>query len=215
MTEPTVRHATAHRRRLLAGPLAVAVVLAALVLVAPAVSAHGDDARIEEVQVAQSGTSATITVKMTYTNDAEAVTDATLTVAGDTASGAKLDPVPMQATSPAGEYTATVDLPAPGTWNLRVTSADPTATLELTREVAAAPEVTASAATASTASTTTTTGPGATGVPELKSTPDQAGQDDDSGTSPIWWVLGGVVVVVALGLGAVFVFRGRDQGPIE
>jgi hypothetical protein len=213
MTEPTVHPAIARRRGWLAGPLAVVAVLCATVLAAPAASAHGDAATIEAVQVTQSGTSATITVKVTYTNDAEAVTDATLTVAGDTTAGAKLDPVPMQSTSTAGEYTATVDLPAPGTWNLRVTSVNPTATLQLTREVAAAPEVTASPATSSTASTTTV--PAATGVPELRSTPDQTAPDDDSGTSPIWWVLGGVVVVVALGMGAVFVLRGRDQGPIE
>lgn len=138
MTEPTAHHATAHRPGRLAGSLAVAAVLCVLVLAAPAASAHVDTATIE------------------------AVTDATLTVAGDNTAGAKLDPVPMQP-----------------------------------------------------ASTTTTTGPGATGVPELKSTPEQTAPDDDPGTSPIWWVLGGVVVVVALGLGAVFVLRGRDQGPIE
>ncbi len=214
------QHATSRSARaavLRAGAVLVATVAAVVTLAAPAAGAHGDDATASLVSATPSGTTSVITVKLTYTNDDEAVTDATVTVAGDDGAGATLTPVNMQPGPTPGEFTATVDFPAPGTWQLRVTSIDPAATLSLTQEIASDPQVTTEqaggGATSSTASTTTTTSSGG-GVPSLDSGTAPASSDDD-GISPVWWIVGGIAVLLAVGLGVLFVVRGRDQGPID
>jgi hypothetical protein len=220
MTEPSSvvpprrRHGP---RRPVAAPLAFAVAAMAamaLVLGAAPASAHSDDGKFEVVSATPAGTSSTITVKLLYTDD-DPVTDATVTVAGDNGAGASLTPVTLRPGSTGGEYTGTVDFPATGTWNLRLTSVKPAAELALTQEIGPGTPVGAAGATPTTASATdpgsSTTNGG--GVPQI--TAKDAPAAADSGTSPVWWIVGGIVVVVAVGLGVLFVARGRNQGPID
>ena len=197
------------------GALLLMVVLA--VVAASPASAHGDEGVLQVVSATPSGTSSVVTVKLTYENDGEPVADATVTVAGDNGAGSELTPVTMQPGATDGDFTATVDFPAPGTWTLRVTSVKPEAALTLTQAIASDPQVTTEAAggsgPAAEGSTTITTDTVDGGVPEITAEAASA-QDEDSG-SPVWWIVGGIAAVAAVAIGVVFVARGRNQGPID
>jgi len=194
-------------------------VLALLGLTASAASAHSDDGKFELVSATPDGPASVVTVKLLYTDD-DPVTDATVTVAGDDGTGATLTPVTLQAGTAEGEFTGTVDFPAPGTWNLRVTSVKPAAELTLTQEISADTQVTTEGSGgAADPSVPSTTVAGSTpttvdsGVPEI--TAKDTSDTSDGGSSPVWWILGVVAAVVAVALGVLFVAKGRNQGPIE
>jgi hypothetical protein len=219
MTDPSVTAPGSERpgplRRTIAALSAAFAALAVLlVLGAAPASAHSDDGKFEVVSATPAGSSSTITVKLLYTDD-DPVADATVTVAGDNGAGATLTPVTLGAGAAEGEYTGKVDFPAGGTWNLRLTSVKPAAELALTQQIGSGTQATTEGgATATTAaggpgSSTTVDG----GVPEI--TAKDAAATEDSGTSPVWWVVGGVAVVAAVALGVLFVARGRNQGPID
>lgn len=204
--------------------LAIGVaILGMLVLIAPGASAHGDDATMALVSSAGTGRSTVVTVSLTYDNDNEPVATATVTVTGDNGAGATLDPVPMEPGPTPGQFTATVELPAAGTWNLRATSVTPSATITFTHEVAAdtGDDPSGQAGTpdgSDPGSDVATTQPsgngddaGDDGGPVISPAPEPT----DEGSSPLPWILGGVAVVLCVGLGVVFVRRGRDQGPID
>lgn len=110
-----------------------------------------------------------------------------------------------------------------GTWNLRATSVTPSATITFTHEVAAdaGDDPSGQAGTpdgSDPGSDVATTQPsgngddaGDDGGPVISPAPEPT----DEGSSPLPWILGGVAVVLCVGLGVVFVRRGRDQGPID
>ena len=208
-------------RRPVAALLAAGVAGAmALLLGAAPASAHSDDGTFRLVSATAAGSSSTITVKLLYTDD-DPVADATVTVAGDNGKGDTLVPVTLRPGSAEGDYTGQVDFPAAGTWDLRVTSVKPAAELILTQEIASGPQATTGAGgsgSSATTATTATTGSGSSttidgGVPAITSKDTSASKD--AGTSPVWWIVGGIAVVVAVGLGVLFVARGRNQGPID
>ena len=209
--------APARPSRRLAAAGVLLLTMAAIVLGASPASAHGDEGVLEVVSATPSGTSSVITVKLTYENDGEPVADATVTVAGDNGAGSDLAPVTMQPGSTGGEFTATVDFPAPGTWTLRVTSVKPEAAVTLTQAIASDPQVTTESAGGSTPTPgEPSTAPSETvdgGVPEI--TAEAASAQDENSGSPVWWIVGGVAAVAAVAVGVVFVARGRNQGPID
>lgn len=192
-------------------PLAVALAIAAgLVTLVPLAAAHGDDGRLEAVSVIPSGDTAVVTVRLTYENDSEPVNAATVTVAGEDGAGARLDPVAMTRTASPGEYAATVTFPSAGTWNLRVTSVNPTATLPLTQEISADSGVTttpeSSVGTAGDTPTTATTGTVVSPQPsDAATTP----RPSDSASSAVPWIVAAVVVAVLIGAAAVVLRRRR------
>jgi hypothetical protein len=187
--------------------------------IAPSAGAHGDDGVLSVVSATPSGTSSTVTVELTYEGAGHPVDGATVTVVADDGAGRTIDPVPMGPGSAPGQYTATVEYPSAGTWNLRVTAVSPAATVTLTQDATADPGVTA------VPSTTVAAGGGGDGDAVTSSTveigdaatdtaaPEGDGADEDS--SPLPWILGGLAVVVCVGLGVVFVLRGRDPGSID
>jgi hypothetical protein len=68
------------------------------------------------------------------------------------ADGTQLTPVPLAPADNDGRYAGAVEYPAPGAWTVRITSIDPTGTIEQPQEVAAAaatqaPDVTTGEAT--------------------------------------------------------------------
>ncbi|UDY35418.1 FixH family protein [Dermatobacter hominis] len=213
------------RRR--AGAAALVALLAALValvpglVAAPTAGAHGDEGVLSVVSATPSGTSSTVTVQLVYEGDGHPVDGATVTVVADDGAGATIDPVPMGPGSAPGQYTATVVYPSAGTWNLRVTAVSPAATLTLTQDVTADPGVAAPSSTADPATDDDVTGSpttaqiGEAANDEAPETEPAAAEDEDEGSSPLPWILGGLAVVVCVGLGVVFVLRGRDQGPID
>jgi hypothetical protein len=190
----------------------VLVLVLAAVGAAPAASAHSDTATFSDVTVQPSGSSVRIDATLTYDNDDDPVTDATVTVAGDNGAGATLVPVVLVG-NPEGVYSGTLDLPASGTWRLRLTSVTPTAELSVDAEVPAPAAATTVPTTAPTTVPTPGGGDAAGGVPDLVTTSSSSA--DDGGTSPWLWVLGGIAAVAAVAVGMVFVLRGRNQGPID
>ena len=186
--------------------------VAAPVLVGTA-SAHGDDAIAELVAFtpAADGGSAQVTVRLTFQNDGDPVDDATVTISGDDAAGHTLTPATLDAGAQPGLFEGTLALPGPGTWNLRVTSIEPEASLTFTQTVSAAPTTTTQVApTDPTAPTEPTVG--APNAPSGAIDPDEGAIDPNGGSSPISTDDGGssagwiVVVVAAVVLVAAIVY---------
>ncbi|HMR95458.1 MAG TPA: FixH family protein, partial [Microthrixaceae bacterium] len=129
MQKPLVRIVAA----LLAVLLVVGVGVAAI---APMAGAHGDDGVLAVVSATPSGSSSTITVKLTFEGDGHPVDGATVTAVADDGAGAAIDPVPMTAAGSPGEYTARLEFPSAAVWNVRVTAVSPSATVTLTQDIA-------------------------------------------------------------------------------
>lgn len=205
--------------RIVAALLVLALVMGVgITALAPLAGAHGDEGVLEVLSATPSGTSSTITVKLTYEGDGHPVDGATVTVVADNGAGTALDPQPMTAGGAEGEYTSTVQFPSAGTWNVRVTAVSPAATLTLTQDITSEPGVTVGTAPEE---TTTTADPALD--EEVTDSPTTVAGDDisatseegDSDSSPLPWILGGIAVVVIVAVSAVFVMRGRNQGSID
>ncbi|MCO5304603.1 MAG: FixH family protein [Microthrixaceae bacterium] len=211
MQKPLVRIVAA----LLAVLLVVGVGVAAI---APMAGAHGDDGVLAVVSATPSGSSSTITVKLTFEGDGHPVDGATVTAVADDGAGAAIDPVPMTAAGSPGEYTARLEFPSAAVWNVRVTAVSPSATVTLTQDIAG-PASTSSTPTESTptsGSTPGTTPASTSGAPvdgvtaTREDTAEEAAEQSDS--SPLPWVLGIGALVVVVGAVAWVVAR-RGSGP--
>jgi len=165
--------------------------LALLLLAAPA-AAHGADGALAlETQTTNDPAMVEIRARLTYANDDEPAPGASVTVDG---TGPKGESLATQAMTAAGTgiYAATVQLPASGTWTLRVSASTPNAVAEIEYSTAA--------------SATTTTAADAAGA---VSEPATSSTSDDSSD----WVLPvalGAIIVILVG-GAVLVLRKRAR----
>lgn len=195
--------------RIVAAILAVLLVVGVgVAAIAPMAGAHGDDGVLAVVSATPSGSSSTITVKLTFEGDGHPVDGATVTAVADDGAGAAIDPVPMTAAGSPGEYTARLEFPSAAVWNVRVTAVSPSATVTLTQDIAG-PASTSSTPTESTpASTSEAPVDGVTATRE--DTAEEAAEQSDS--SPLPWVLGIGALVVVVGAVAWVVAR-RGSGP--
>lgn len=195
--------------RIVAAILAVLLVVGVgVAAIAPMAGAHGDDGVLAVVSATPSGSSSTITVKLTFEGDGHPVDGATVTAVADDGAGAAIDPVPMTAAGSPGEYTARLEFPSAAVWNVRVTAVSPSATVTLTQDIAG-PASTSSTPTESTpASTSEAPVDGVTATRE--GTAEEAAEQSDS--SPLPWVLGIGALVVVVGAMAWVVAR-RGSGP--
>jgi hypothetical protein len=113
---------------------AVAVVLVALNISGAA--AHSDEGLMAiETRAVGDPARVEVRVRITYLNDGEPASGATVTVEGAGPSGAVLAPQPLSAEG-AGIYAAVVDLPSSGAWKLRASSTTPNASAETDYDVA-------------------------------------------------------------------------------
>ena len=205
--------------RIVAAILAVLLVVGVgVAAIAPMAGAHGDDGVLAVVSATPSGSSSTITVKLTFEGDGHPVDGATVTAVADDGAGAAIDPVPMTAAGSPGEYTARLEFPSAAVWNVRVTAVSPSATVTLTQDIAG-PASTSSTPTESTptsGSTPGTTPASTSGAPvdgvtaTREDTAEEAVEQSDS--SPLPWVLGIGALVVVVGAMAWVVAR-RGSGP--
>ena len=205
--------------RIVAAILAVLLVVGVgVAAIAPMAGAHGDDGVLAVVSATPSGSSSTITVKLTFEGDGHPVDGATVTAVADDGAGAAIDPVPMTAAGSPGEYTARLEFPSAAVWNVRVTAVSPSATVTLTQDIAG-PASTSSTPTESTptsGSTPGTTPASTSGAPvdgvtaTREDTAEEAVERSDS--SPLPWVLGIGALVVVVGAVAWVVAR-RGSGP--
>jgi hypothetical protein len=118
---------------------AVAVVVAGLlvaVVVAPA-SAHGGAGELTVVGVEPTGPGQLgLTVDVAYVNDGHPAEVRSLVIEGTGPGGAGLAPSePFRPTDQVGRYAAVVDVPAPGSWTVVLSSTFPPARVELVVEV--------------------------------------------------------------------------------
>lgn len=205
--------------RIVAAILAVLLVVGVgVAAIAPMAGAHGDDGVLAVVSATPSGSSSTITVKLTFEGDGHPVDGATVTAVADDGAGAAIDPVPMTAAGSPGEYTARLEFPSAAVWNVRVTAVSPSATVTLTQDIAG-PASTSSTPIGSTPTSGSTPGstPASTseapvdGVTATREdTAEEAAEQSDS--SPLPWVLGIGALVVVVGAVAWVVAR-RGSGP--
>ena len=76
-------------------------------------------------------------VRVTWENDGHPAADATVTATAVAPDGTQLTPVPLAPADDDGRYAGPVEYPAPGAWTVRITSIEPTGTIEQPQEVAA------------------------------------------------------------------------------
>lgn len=183
--------------------VAAAVILSLGIAAAPA-GAHGGPGQLDVVSATRgAGDAVDLVVSLTYVNDGDPVTDATVTaVVGDAAA------VPLTAGDEEGQYQGGVDAP-PGS-TIRLTAVEPVATLEIpapgggvtttTEAPTTTPAPTTEAPTTTatpTTEATTTTGPVPGGTAVIV-------EDDDDGLpTGVLIGIGGAVAVV--GAAAVFI----------
>jgi hypothetical protein len=152
--------------------------------------AHSDQGTMAaEVQPGAQPLTVTVRARVAFANDGHPAGEAAVNVTGTGPGGAPVGPTTLNRVD-AGEYEATVTLPAPGDWSLQFNSTNPTATATATATLAA----------------TSTQAPPTSQV--RRATANDDGDDDGSGLSAPAFVIGGAVVVAAL-VGGVLVVRRR------
>jgi hypothetical protein len=149
-------------------------------------------------------------VRLTWENDGHPAVDATLTATPVTADGTSLTPVPLAALDADGRYEATVTFPEPGPWTVRLTSVTPTATMEVTAQVASAantPSTTVATTAPPTTAAPTTTAAAAGDDSRGDAAGDTGDTGDDGSSAGALIAFGGLAVLVAVV--AVSVVRAR------
>ena len=139
--------------------LLTAVALIGCLVTAVPAAAH-DDAGVIEVSAAPAGRTVEYGVLVTYVGDGHPAQDATATAVAEQAGRDPVGPVVLEATAEPGRYRARITFPADGTWTVRFSSLSPTAYLERTETITAAPGAAPAATTsAALAGNSTTTPP--------------------------------------------------------
>jgi len=204
--------------RLLAALLGL-LAAAALALGAAAgpAAAHEGDAVVVIESIHPAGQSIHYIVRVTWENDGHPAADATVTATAVAPDGTQLTPVALAPADADGRYAGAIEYPAPGAWTVRVTSIDPTGTVEQPQEVTA---------TVPTAGPDVTTGSGDAGgfAPEEDGTgaSDPAGSDDgqqaatdtgDDGRMPVAVIAVAAAVVVIGAVTALGIVRRVRANP--
>jgi hypothetical protein len=109
--------------------------LTAIAFISSPAGAHDGAAVITVESQAVEGTSVDYVVRAVWDNDGHAAADATATVVAESPTGERVGPVPMEPTDDDGRYTATLQFPSAGDWNVRFTVVTPPGTLEITQTV--------------------------------------------------------------------------------
>jgi hypothetical protein len=152
----------------LAASLAAAVALALGLLLglvpglggSPA-GAHDGPAIVVIEQVHPAGLQMHYIVRVTWEDDGHPAEDATVTATAIAADGTQLTPVALAPADDDGRYAGVVEYPSAGTWTVRVTSIEPTGSVERPQEV---------------------TAPATTELQddsEVTTAPDESGEDDE------------------------------------
>lgn len=203
--------ATRAGTRLVAGfvPVMAAVVVAAVAL-APSAGAHGVQGTLGiEVAPGAAPLTAAVRVLLEYANDRDVAPGATVVAEAAGPGGQTVAARPL-ADQGKGVYAGTLTMPAAGSWTVTVTATDPVATAQAVVVVSAVP----SPPTAGTGGSTTTTGDVRTSGDRVDRAAEPSdgggGGSDDGGSGGALLVVIGVVLVAA-GVGAVFVVRRRPR----
>ena len=211
--------------RLLAG-VAAALALLVLGFSASPAGAHEGDAILTIEGVHPAGTQIHYIVRVTWENDGHPAADATVTATAVGADGTQLTPVTLAPVDSDGRFAGVLDYPSPGSWTVRVTSIDPTGSVEQAQEVTPPPttEVAESGS-----EVTTGSGDGADDATEGGFAPaddgtgasggDQAAAvGSDDGGMPVYLIVAAAAVVLIGAATAVNIIRrtgSRDAGDAD
>lgn len=214
----TTRQPTPVRRLAALAVAALALVLGLGAGAAAPAGAHDGDAVIAVEAAHPAGTGVHYIVRVTWQNDGHAAADATVTATAVGSDGTQLTPVTLTSADSDGRYSGVVDFPAPGSWTVRITSIEPTGTVEQP-QVVAPPPTTAPAEDGS----EVTTGEGATddgsgfapaadgtGASDEQAQPSESDADSDGdgdGGMPVYLALAAAAVVVIGAVTAVNIIR--------
>ena len=210
--------------RRLRAPLAALLAGTALALgVAGPAGAHGGEAVIAVEGVHPAGQSVHYVVRVTWADDGHAAIGATVTATAVAADGTTLTPVPLAPADDDGRYSGAVEYPTAGAWTVRITSIEPTGTIEQPQQVAATTTVPPSASAGG--GTEVTTGDGTeggfapaddgTGADEPAGADASPGGDpsDDGGFPVVLVVAAALVAAVGAVTAANIVRRARTARP--
>ena len=118
--------------------VSVAALAAAGLLLGPPAGAQQGEGIINLEAAHPAGTSVHFIVRVTWENDGHPATDSVVTATARGSDGTELTPVTLAPIDDEGRYANAIDFGSPGTWMVRFTSSDPTATAEVTATVEAA-----------------------------------------------------------------------------
>ena len=135
----TTRRSTPARRLAALAIAALALVLGLGAGPAAPAGAHDGDAVITVEAAHPAGTGVHYIVRVTWADDGHAAADATVTATAVGTDGSQLTPVTLAPADSDGRYAGVVEYPAPGSWTVRITSIDPTGTVEQAQEVTPPP----------------------------------------------------------------------------
>jgi hypothetical protein len=155
--------------------------------------AHGGDGVIEVEAAHPTSTGVHFIVRLTYQNDGDPVSGATVTATAVGPDGQETDPVELSP-SDAGGYQGSVDMPEPGQWTVRFRSADPAATLEQATEI---PEAASGDETGGDGGGTPATDDGFAPADDDTGDSEAAGEDDSGSDGlPVLLIVAAAVVAV-------------------
>jgi hypothetical protein len=164
--------------------VSVAALAAAGLLLGPPAGAQQGEGIINLEAAHPAGTSVHFIVRVTWENDGHPATDSVVTATARGSDGTELTPVTLAPIDDEGRYANAIDFGSPGTWMVRFTSSDPTATAEVTATVEAA-------------ATGGDGGEGGFAVADDDTGASAASSSNDAGDSgmPIWLIAAAAVVV--------------------
>jgi len=164
--------------------VSVAALAAAGLLLGPPAGAQQGEGIINLEAAHPAGTSVHFIVRVTWENDGHPATDSVVTATARGSDGTELTPVTLAPIDDAGRYANAIDFGSPGTWMVRFTSSDPTATAEVTATVEAA-------------ATGGDGGEGGFAAADDDTGASAASSSNDAGDSgmPIWLIVAAAVVV--------------------
>jgi hypothetical protein len=168
--------------------VSVAVLAAAGLLLGPPAGAQQGEGIINLEAAHPAGTSVHFIVRVTWENDGHPATDSVVTATARGRDGTELTPVTLAPIDDEGRYADAIDFGSPGTWMVRFTSSDPTATAEVTATVEAA---------APTGGDGGDGGEGGFAAADDDTGASAASSSNDAGDSgmPIWLIVAAAVVV--------------------
>jgi hypothetical protein len=172
------------KRRSFVIAVAIAALAAAGLLLGQPAGAQQGEGMINLEAAHPAGTSVHFIVRVTWENDGHPATDSIVTATARGRDGTELTPVTLAPIDDAGRYANAIDFGSSGTWMVRFTSVDPTATAEVTATVEAA----------------AAGGDGGDDDGGFAPADDDTGASaasspDDAGGMPIWLVIAAAVVV--------------------
>lgn len=191
-------------RALLAAMLFVGLALA---WSAGPAAAHDGKGLITVENEAIDGTTADITVRVTWSSDGHPALDATVTAVVVASDGSSGTPVALSPLDDDGRYRGTVELPGSGRWTVRFTSIDPTGTIEASM-AAATPETVPGSSTAPPSPTEATSPTTADEAAASEQGPSSSGGTGDDGRGVL--VASGIAAVAIVVVGSL-VFRRIQQ----